>query len=306
MAQQAQDIEVPPLMLRSSSTDEYCRALRACKRNAFWAYQEPSAIFGLYGRPYQDSEGIWWYQVRPGFSWPADALAGLSPRRSPPFRGTYLGYQHCVPEGSPSNCSLVINVILNLAAYGAAAIDFKKRNKVRQGLKLCDMVLLERPERELIRSALEAWNSLVQRTGWKHIATEDQLFDQWSELLDLPATSILLAIDHASGRVAGFIISKIFGDTAYIDTIASNTELLSSKPNDALVFTFLKRAMLLAGVTRAHYAIKSTVTQLEEFKTSMGFVPHPFPAMLRARPGLFTMLRVLKPAMYKRLTGQLD
>ena len=96
------------------------------------------------------------------------------------------------------------------------------------------------------------------------------------------------------------------GDTAYSDTIASNTELLSSKPNDALMFTFVRRSIGLPGVTRAHYAIKSSVTALEEFKTSMGFTPHPFPAMLRARPGMMTLLRTFKPQLYKRLTGQLE
>ncbi len=303
MAQQIQEIEVPALMLRHSSVDEYCRAVQKCKYNAFWFYQDISRVFGNYRKPFQDAEGRWWVRIRQGFAWPADMLTAFVPGRSPSLRYTFLAYQHIVPDESLANSSLVINVV-SLPEYGVGSFNFKKRNKIRQGMKMCDIVLLERTDREMVRGLLEAWNSLVQRTGWKWILNEQQLTDRLKELLDLPATSILVAIDRASGRVAGFLISKIYGDTASLDTIASHTDLLGSKPNDALVYAFLMRSKAIEGVTKGNYSIKGTVTKLEEFKTALGFMHQKYPARLHARPGFLSVVRMLKPDMYKRLTGQ--
>lgn len=301
--QQIQEIEVPPLALRHSSVDEYCRAVQKARLNAFWFYQDISKFFGNYRKPFQDSEGRWWLRIRQGFAWPADLLSEFEPKVSPAFKYTFLAYQHIVPPGAPSNSKLAVNV-LSLPDYGHASFNYKKRNKIRQGMKLCDIVLLEKPEKELIKGITEAWNSLVQRTGWKWPLNEQQITEKLGEQLDMPATSVLVAIEKASGRVSGFLITKIVGDTASVDTIASNSELLSSKPNDSLMYTFLMRSKQIPGVVKGNYSIRGTVTPLEEFKQALGFEPKIFPAMLHARPGFLSAVKMLRPTMYKRLVGE--
>lgn len=306
MAQQAQEIEVPSLPFEHCSTEEHCRALRKVGTLPFWWYQDFAKVGGNFSLPFQDNLGAWWYQVRPGYAWPAGAVDELPSRRRVPYLKTFLAYQHVTPPGEPTNSSLVINTILDVPGYSTASLDDKRRNAVRKGLRSCDVIAIDKVQDDWLPGVMKAWNDLVERTGWKHQRDAAFIRDSWSRLLDLPGTKILLAIDKATSQVAGFLITKVHGTTAYVDTIASNSDLLKSNPNDALMFTFIRNVQRLPAVSVVHYAIKSSVEHLERFKTSLGFAPNVFPANLHARPGMMTLLKTFKPEMYKRLTGQLD
>lgn len=302
-----QDIEVPLPLLKSCTTQEHCRSLLAAGSLPFWWYQDLIDSGRHFSLPFQDSLGSWWYQVRRGYAWPVDAIDELpASGRSLPYAKSFLASQHVVPPGEASNSTLVINTITDLAAYSTGSIDDKRRNAIRKGAKSCEVISLQEVDDNLLPGIVQAWNDLVARTGWKSQRDARAIRDSWKQLLHLPAASILVAVERAGGQVAGFLITKIHGTTAYVDTIASNSNLLKNNPNDILMYTFIRAAQKLPGVTQVHYAIKSSVTALEDFKTSLGFAPHPFPAMLKARPGMMTLLRTFKPALYKRLMGQLE
>jgi hypothetical protein len=131
------------------------------------------------------------------------------------------------------------------------------------------------------------------------------MFEQsWRTMLDCPGVSIILGRDAESGEVAGFLTVKIIGDTAYVDTIASRSEMLKTNVNDALMFAFVCSAAKLPGVRTAHYAIKSNVQSLERFKTSIGFSPVSFPAVTRLRGLAGPVVRTLFPEKYRRMVGQ--
>jgi hypothetical protein len=304
MAQPIQEIEVPALSLRHCSIEDYCRAVQNCRHNAFWFYQDISRVFGNYRKPFQDDEGRWWLRVRQGFTWPVDLLSEFIPRCKMPWRYTFCGYQHLVPSGAESNSSLYINV-LSLPGYGQSALNLKKRNKIRQGFKSCEIKLLRTTEPEMIAGMTAAWNSLVQRTGWKSPMVPEAMALRVAELLDLEGTSILVAMERATGRMAGFLISKTFGNTTTADMVAAHSEMLHCRPNDVLNYTWLRCAQVLPGVTKASHSIKSSMTKLEEFKASLGFTAQKFPAYLHARPGFLAIVRLANPVMYKRLTGEI-
>jgi ribosomal protein S18 acetylase RimI-like enzyme len=271
----------------------------------FWWYQDFPRFGNTFALPFRDDDGVWWYPVRPGFAWPADAIDPLPvKRRRMPFRKTYLAYQHVVVEGGPTNSSLVVNTLLDLSTYGMHSIDDKRRNAIRKGMRACEVVAVDRIEDRWVNGLAKSWNDLVVRTGWKGCRTPAMLRDTLSRALELPASTLLVAFDRATGQVAGFLLTKVFGETAYVDTIASNSELLASNPNDATLYVFIRNAQRLGHVRKVHYAIKSDVEHLEKFKRSLGFVPHPFPANFHTRPGMLTLLRVVKPAMYQRLTAR--
>jgi hypothetical protein len=303
MTAPALERDAPTLPLRHCSVDEYCRAVLKCRHNAFWFYQDISPIFGNFRKPFQDSEGRWWLRVRQGFAWPADLLAGFAATGRLPWRYTFFGYQHIVPEGSAANSALYINVI-SLPEFHFHTIKSNKRNKIKQGLKACEIRLLDRLEPALLDGMTDAWNSLVQRTGWKWPLTRQQMELRLAEILDLPGTSTIVAIDRASGRVAGFLISKTYGDTSTPDVIAANADLLHCRPNDVLNFAWLNSCVAIPGVTKASHSIKSPTTKLERFKLELGFRPQKFPAHLQARPGFLPLAQATQPLMYKRLVGE--
>ncbi|HNX26109.1 MAG TPA: hypothetical protein PKK48_01750 [Phycisphaerae bacterium] len=304
MAQNASEIEFPELKLSGASVSQHCEALREIGKLPFWWYIGASGIFGNYSLPFSDSNGNWWYQVKPGLCWPADCFAAIDADSAcPQLTKTFLGYQHVVAGEPQADSHLVINAILDLSAYGTESINAKRRNAIRKGFRSCILTVETGPDDETLDGCRLAWNDLTRRTGWKHAQNPDEFNESWRLLAKCPGTSIIVARDSENGQVAGFLVTKIIGDTAYVDTIASRTDMLSVNPNDAVMYAFLMNAKNLPGVTKAHYAIKSNVTMLEKFKTGLGFVPNPFPARTVFRPGVGLALKLLKPKHYNRMMG---
>ena len=220
-----------------------------------------------------------------------------------PYRRSFFGYQHVVPNDEQANSHLVINAILDLSAYGVESIDAKRRNAIRRGFRSCQLTTENSPDDATLRGCLKAWNDLSTRTGWKHALDETSFFESWRLFADLPGRSIVVGRETESGKIAGFLVTKVIGDTAYVDTIASRSDLLKTNVNDALMYAFLINAARLDGVNKAHYAIKSNVATLERFKTGLGFEPHPFPSRTALKCGVGLSLKLLFPSKYKRMTG---
>jgi hypothetical protein len=300
-------IDAVRLELNSCSVTEHCQALRRIRHLPFWWYQGIHPLFGNYSMPFSGPWGYWWYQVKPGFCWPVDFFTPLDIHEvNPHFIRSYLGFQHIVDSEEIANTHLVINAITDISVYGPNFIDSKRRNSVRKGLQKCELTVLRRMDRETTEGCRAAWNDLTQRTGWKHCADKKSFQSSWKLLLECPGVSIIVGRDRESGQVAGFLVTKIIGSTAYVDTIASRTDLLRTNVNDAIMYSFVMSARDLPGVHSAHFAIKSTVTALENFKTGMGFTPVPFPAFTHLRGLMQLMMPKFFHDKYLRMIGQFD
>jgi hypothetical protein len=305
MTAQTAEIDVPALPLRHCSVDEHVEALRRAGGLPFWWYQGASRLLGNYSVPFRDAAGNWWYQVKPGLCWPVEAFRPIEPSAARPrLSGSFLGFQHVVGEGTPGNSHLVINAILDLPGYSVKSVDAKRRNAVRKGLRSCRLAVLDSLDAGDLKGCLAAWNDLSSRTGWKHCLEKAAFVESWRKLADCPGVSIIVGREAETGEIAGFLVVKILADTAYVDTIASRTEMMNTNVNDAVMFSFVTNAARLPGVTKAHYAIKSRVATLERFKTGLGFVPNPFPARTVLRPGVRAVLKLLFRDKYDRMIGK--
>ena len=139
--EQPEGIETPHWasgIAASPSTAWRCSGSAGCRSGGTLA---ESGLFGNFSVPFQDADGQWWYQVKPGLSWPVDFLTPRPSRRRPPFRKAFLGYQHVIAEEGEANSHLVINM-LEMPGYGPASLDSKRRNAVRKGLRTCELRLL--------------------------------------------------------------------------------------------------------------------------------------------------------------------
>lgn len=307
MKQQLQAIEAPELPLRACSVAEHCLALQASRRLPFWWYMGTSRWLGNFSVPFQGYYGNWWYEVKPGLCWPADCFKQIAPRMGrPPVRHSYLGFQHVVPSAADANSHLVINAITDLAAYGEVAIDAKRRNAIRKGFRSCTLEVLTRYDARTFDECRAAWDELTQRTGWRRPADPERFNTAWRELLTCPGVTIIVGRAADSGQVAGFLVTKVIGDTAYVDTIASRTELLKYNVNDALMYAFLISAQRLGGINKAHYAIRSYAEKLESFKRALGFQPIAFPTLTVLRGLTGFILKHFFRDKYDRMHGRFE
>ena len=305
MPQPPDDIAAPTLRLGHCSVEEHARSLCELRRLPFWWYLGTHRLLGNFSLPFQDGDGNWWYQVKPGLCWAADCFRPLSSALRLPFHKAYLGFQCVVGGEEAANSHLVINAILDLGVYGVNVIAAIRRAGVRAGFRRCELSVLDAGDRRTILGCLTAWNDLSTRTGWKHVLEEREFVESWRLLLGCPGESVIVGKNRDTGEVAGFLIGKIIGDTAYVDTIASRTSEMQSHINDALVYGFLINSAQIPCVVKAHCAIKSYVSQLERFKESLGFHPHPFPARTVLRPGVGAVLKRGFPDQYNRMIGNI-
>ncbi len=298
-------MEAPVLALRKASADEYCRFARQARFNEFWWYFHGAAPYRGFSKPFQDRTDRWWYGVKPGFAWPVDFFTPFSATfRSAPRR-RLLGWQFPVDTGCSDSC-VTMNVIHDLSAYDLGAVNAKRRNAIRQGFRQLEIVIADPADAAVREAALEVWNSHVQRTSWNRTLTPAQFDPSWRELSDWPGTTLLCARAKDGGSsLCAWLLVRAIDDTVFMDTLASHTDRLAERPNDAVLFACLSSARQ-QGIRRAHYALKSSVTSLEWFKESLGFVPYPFPTKLHLRFPVRLGLEWFRPALYRRLRGEPD
>ncbi len=293
--------------LRHSSVEEHCAALRAARDLPYWFHTGRSRVFGNFSLPARGRDGRWWFSPRPGLAWLADCYCA-APRGQarPPLSISFLAYQHMTPDETQANSQLVINTVLNVPEYGPASVPLKRRNGIRKSLKNCDVELLTTFDSDAFDQCRQAWNDLTQRTGWRHTADKPEFDRTLGRMLDLPGVTLLVARDRERREVAGFNLVKIIGDTAYVDTIASRSDMLKLRVNEALMYTFVASAGRISGVAKAHYAIRSYVAALEDFKQGVGFVPTAFPCYTAFRGPTGALLRRFQADKYRRMMGQFD
>lgn len=296
-------VEAPTLPLARTTELDYCRFAGRARRNEFWWYFNGHAPYRGYSRPFADRDGRWWYRVKPGFAWPVDFFTPFEPKHSSPGKLGLLGWQYPV-DAARANSTVSMNVIHDLSAYGIETVADNKRRAVRKGLRQLNITLSDPRDPALCREACEVWNSHVARTGWNKTFSTKAFTETWAELADWPGTSVL-TVRPREGEplLCAWLIARAIDDTIFVDTLASHTDRLTDRPNDAIVFAALHSARTTR-IKHAHYSLKSSITTLEEFKASLGFVAHPFPAKLHLRMPVRWSLRVLAPTLHRRLRGE--
>jgi hypothetical protein len=299
-------IEIPEVNLDYASVDDHCNALRKINKAFFWWYMGAGNILWNFTLPFQDGDGRWWYQVKPGFCWPVDFLSPFKNRgKMMPLSKSFLGYQHILEDGEDANSKLIINVIDDLADVWQG-LDCRKRQGIRKGANNCELALLTGSDYQTITECAEVWKNITARTGWKRPISREKFLESWGYFFEIPGVSVIVGRERKTGKVAGFMVTKIIGDTAYIDTIAASTEMLNTRINDLIMHSFIRNVARHKHVKKVHCAIMSYKSSLEKFKRGHGFTPYPYRSYTSFKPGVGTLIKTLMPMNYNRMTGKME
>jgi hypothetical protein len=287
--------------LNSCSDEDYCNAFSTIKKNGFWWYLFPSILYGNYSIPYKTNTNEWVFNVKPGLAWAVDFFKEYDHKISRKLSKNPLGLQ--VPIRGKTNSQIGFNIIQKLQEFDDDLLDPSKPRAIRKSLRKCSLKIINRNDDKKIHESLLVWNSLVRRTGWKKQLTLQQFQNSWYETISLPGTSIIACIDNEKDIVIGWLIAKLINNIAYIDTIASHSDFLGNRPNDLMVYSFIRSAQKNSNITIAHYSLVSQIKELERFKKSMGFKPVLIPVYSDINQMVSLTLRYLFKGKYNRMMG---
>jgi hypothetical protein len=128
----------------------------------------------------------------------------------------------------------------------------------------------------------------LKRQGRK---ISDDYQSHWRKYFDAaaqcPAATVWAA--RYQGRLASFLISFRIGTVENICIVRSDDELLQHRPNNAMLFTFLQRALSCQDVTEVCIGLQSLqnkMNSLDMFKRGMGFIEQPIGQRIELRQTL--------------------
>lgn len=299
----SETIDAEHITLARATAQEYCEWIRRTRNSGIWWYLRGLVASSALFRPFADAGGRWWWHVKPGFAWPVDFFTPIDTNKIGRLRGNVLGRQYPVAD-QQANSHVHLNVIHDLTSYGLSSIEKRKRRHgIRKALRSLRIGACDPTDRSTTDQACEVWNSHVERTGWNTPMDADEFHASWTELARCPGTTTIVARDPAlDDKICGWLIARVIDDTVFIDTIASHSDRMAQRPNDAIIFLCLASAAA-QGVAHGHYALKSRLESLEAFKQALGFQPYAFPVRLEFRLTVAPLLRLLRPRTYRRLLG---
>lgn len=159
--------------------------------------------------------------------------------------------------------------------YDFPSLRKRTRTQVRRGLESCEVHQIDFSE--LKKHYLPLQRATHARQGRK-AQQDDQ--DYWDRFIDSAqhTQGAETWASYVDGKMAAYLINFTILDTANLCIVRSNTELLKSFPNNALLFTWLQDALSRPEIRQVSYGLESVQTggeKLDQFKSGMGFRKEP-------------------------------
>jgi len=294
---------LPPLLnLPTTTAGDYCSSVLSTRGSEVWWFQIGAAPYRGYSRPFRDLEGRWWWRSKPQFSYPMDLFVPIDPTPQLPRGRSIVGCQYPVPEEC-ANSLLHFNVIANLDSYDLDAVAAAKHRAVRKGLNSLTFHLLDARDNVSTEEVRLVWDSHVSRTRWNRACGPRTFKEWWQPLADMPGTSIVGVRERVSGQLCAWLLVRIIDNTVFLDTLASRTDMLMHRPNDALIFFVLFSTGRTHGGRRANFFRRSSATSIELFKQSVGFDSTGLPARYQLNRLTRVLPKLLKPKSWDALRG---
>jgi hypothetical protein len=242
------------------------------------------------GFPLHLHDGMWWEISRRGYCKPAIPYEQAIPGKQTPARlRCAIGYTHRVQDGEP--CSGEWHTVIMrkpvISQVSLDAVDGKRRNCIRKGLRCCQVELIHdlSPFRNDMTDI--AISTAIRNERGFPAAYYRQENEQWwnSILCMVPYTEFWGAMYE--GHMIAYLAVHVAGHRAIIDGAKSVTGQLKQCPNDALVYTFLESCRERGTVDEIVYGGWSEdKPTLNRFKESFGFSGEKIPFLRRLFFGL--------------------
>lgn len=222
--------------------------------------------------------GVWWVQLNRWFCMPCSTFETIDPDRSwPKWQNCTVGYMHlCSPE---SRSNSTYRAIVNDAVSSYCLQSLGSRDNIRGVRRALNKVEVRVVAVDILleegRDVYESWH---QRVGWGKTRSRES-FKYWiRRACSLPKRMSLGAF--VEGKLVAFMLPYATGNIICTSFIASHTESLKFRPNDALFHAVLCIARQTPGITMVDFGPLSSKPTLNNFKLRFGKIRE-FPAYIR-------------------------
>lgn len=252
------------------------------------------------------ANGHYWTMTSFGFyratHWLARVPAADAVKPGPFCWGFQTTIRSC--DAHHANSSLPLHVLHDLPQYDLGSLSPRRRNKVRNCHKQVEFVEVCSPE-PLLAEGYDVICSTQDRTAYTQWKTREQ-YQRYVEACFHKSRMTVVA-GLVDGRIKGLAFCFAVGTTAYIHTVDIASDALKTNIGSGILFEVVQIARRSRGleelVNSPHTPEKPS---LSEHKIGMGFDLVPIPSRIWFMPPMGSLVRILKPAAYYRITGQLQ
>jgi len=222
--------------------------------------------------------GVWWKQHNRLFCAPCSTFEMIDPDKSwPKWQNCIAGHMHLCPPGARSNATY--RAIVNDEVKGYSLHSLGSKDNIRGVRRALDKVEVRIVSLDvLLDEGISVYESWHQRVGWGKNRSREG-FSYWiRHACSLPKRMSLGAF--VEGNLVAFMLPYATGNVICTSFIASHTDSLKFRPNDALFHAVLCIARQTPGITMADFGPLCGKPTLNNFKLRFGKV-RKFPAYVR-------------------------
>lgn len=242
------------------------------------------------GHRVHQAAGVWWFDVYPRtyMPFPFQALVAPDAVRAEGLlrrRGWLaLRYPCAVERGRPS-----YRLVCRACDYGLASLGSKARNQTRRALERCECRALDFAE--LAASGPELNRDTLVRQGRKIGADFDAHWQRYYRCAGEAEGADAWGC-FAEGRLAAYLVAFRMEASSHVLIVRSHSELLRHYPNNALLYTYLRRCFDdgLEEVSIGFEPLQDEMESLDHFKLGMGFEQLPVGQRIEFAPWLAPLL----------------
>jgi hypothetical protein len=228
--------------------------------------------------------GVWWRQIKYSFYEACVPFQRVDHQKSWPHPLRALaGFTHIAAPNSPSNGVYQAVVREDVSSYSIKSLSTDRRTKLRKALSQLTVRVVDRCD-DLLADGYEVYVSWHERVRWGRDKTNRKAYNTWiSGVYRRPKHMVLGA--YKGDKLVAFMLPFVTGEVAVQAYLASHTDFLKYRPNEAIIHAFLCLARQTPGVKMAYFGPVCSKSSLNDFKLNFASVKR-FPSYTWISPVL--------------------
>jgi hypothetical protein len=208
----------------------------------------------------------------------------------------------CDADARTANATMPMHVLANPQNFSLDSISARRRNKLRNCRKRVNFVHINEPDL-LLKEGYRVALSARLRTRYGEVSSPERYRSQVMGYFSQGKGLVLGGL--VDGKLGGYLTSYAVGSTAYIESVHLATEYLATNISLGLFSEWMMICQRSENIREVVHGLHTPENpQLCQHKEGLGFSVSYVPARIWFMPFAGTLLSLIRPFVYYRLTGR--